>query len=100
MSEAKPYCISKHQVVEAYKQVKANRGAAGIDEQTITDFERKLKANLYKVWNRMSSGSYFPPPVRTVAIPKKRRRGKKVGHSHRVGSDRADGGQDELGTTS
>ena len=64
MSEAKPYCISKHQVVESYRQVKANRGAAG------TDFERKLKANLYKVWNRMSSGSYFPPPVRTVAIPK------------------------------
>jgi RNA-directed DNA polymerase len=46
--------------MEAYRQVKANRGAAGIDEQTITDFERKLKANLYKVWNRMSSGSYFP----------------------------------------
>jgi RNA-directed DNA polymerase len=79
MSEAKPYCISKHQVVEAYKQVKANRGAAGIDEQTITDFERKLKANLYKVWNRMSSGSYFPPPVRTVAIPKNGGGERKLG---------------------
>jgi RNA-directed DNA polymerase len=79
MSEAKPYCISKHQVVEAYRQVKANRGAAGIDEQTITDFERKLKANLYKVWNRMSSGSYFPPPVRTVAIPKSGGGERKLG---------------------
>jgi len=66
-------------VVEAYRQVKANRGAAGIDEQTITDFERKLKANLYKVWNRMSSGSYFPPPVRTVAIPKNGGGERKLG---------------------
>jgi RNA-directed DNA polymerase len=70
MSEAKPYCISKHQVLEAYRRVKANGGAGGVDEESITDFERKLKDNLYKVWNRMSSGSYFPPPVRTVAIPK------------------------------
>jgi RNA-directed DNA polymerase len=50
--------------------VKANKGAAGIDEQSIADFERELKNNLYKIWNRMSSGSYFPPPVRTVSIPK------------------------------
>jgi RNA-directed DNA polymerase len=50
--------------------VKANKGAAGIDEQSIADFERDLKNNLYKIWNRMSSGSYFPPPVRTVSIPK------------------------------
>jgi RNA-directed DNA polymerase len=70
MNEAKPYCISKHRVLEAYRRVKANGGAAGVDEESITDFERKLKDNLYKVWNRMSSGSYFPPPVRTVAIPK------------------------------
>lgn len=70
MSGVKPYCISKHQVLEAYKRVKANRGAAGVDEESIEDFERKLKDNLYKVWNRMSSGSYLPPPVRTVAIPK------------------------------
>jgi RNA-directed DNA polymerase len=70
MSEAKPFCISKWEVWEAYKRVKANKGAAGVDEQTIEDFEKKLKKNLYKIWNRMSSGSYFPPPVRTVKIPK------------------------------
>jgi RNA-directed DNA polymerase len=51
--------------------VKANKGAAGTDGQTIEDFERKLKKNLYKIWNPMASGSYFPPPVRTVKIPKK-----------------------------
>ena len=68
--EAKPYCISRWEVLEAYKKVKSNKGAAGIDEQTIEDFERHLKKNLYRVWNRMSSGSYFPPPVRTVKIPK------------------------------
>lgn len=70
MSEAKPFCISKWEVWEAYRRVKANKGAAGVDEQSITDFERKLKDNLYKLWNRLSSGSYFPPPVRTVKIPK------------------------------
>jgi RNA-directed DNA polymerase len=68
--EAKPYCISRWEVLEAYKKVKSNKGAAGIDEQSIEDFERDLKNNLYKVWNRMSSGSYFPPPVLTVKIPK------------------------------
>src|SRR5476649_298547 len=71
MSEARPFCISKWEVWEAYKRVKANHGAAGVDEQTIADFERNLKGNLYKIWNRMTSGSYFPPPVRTVFIPKK-----------------------------
>jgi RNA-directed DNA polymerase len=70
MSEAKPFCISKQEVWEAYKKVKANQGAAGVDEQSIADFEQRLKGNLYKIWNRMSSGSYFPPPVRTVKIPK------------------------------
>src|SRR6266404_3698354 len=70
MSEAKPFCISKWEVWEAYKRVKANPGAAGVDGQSIADFERNLKGNLYKIWNRMSSGSYFPPPVRTVKIPK------------------------------
>src|SRR5580698_2008224 len=71
MSEAKPFCISKWEVWEAYKRVKANQGAAGVDEKTIADFERDLKGNLYKIWNRMSSGTYFPPPVREVGIPKK-----------------------------
>ena len=71
MNEAKPFCISKKEVWEAYQKVKSNKGSAGIDGQTIEDFEKGLKKNLYRIWNRMSSGSYFPPPVRTVKIPKK-----------------------------
>lgn len=71
MSEAKSFEISKTLVVKAYKLVKANAGAAGIDNQTLEDFEVNLKDNLYKIWNRMSSGSYFPPPVKAVPIPKK-----------------------------
>ena len=70
MNKAKSYCISKQEVWEAYKRVKANQGAAGVDEQSIADFERNLKRNLYKIWNRMSSGSYFPPAVRAVEIEK------------------------------
>jgi len=71
MDKAKPFDISKKVVLEAWKQVKANKGSAGIDDQTIEDFEKNLKDNLYKIWNRMSSGSYFPPAVKTVEIPKK-----------------------------
>ena len=71
MDQAKPFSISKKVVWEAYKEVKANRGAAGVDSETIEEFEKNLKNNLYKIWNRMSSGTYFPPAVRTVAIPKK-----------------------------
>src|SRR5215467_6025786 len=67
----KPFNIDKRLVDEAYKAVKSNRGAAGGDEQTIEQFERDLSGNLYKTWNRMSSGSYFSPPVRAVSIPKK-----------------------------
>ena len=67
----KPFKIEKRQVYEAYKAVKSNGGAAGVDGQTIEQFEADLKSNLYKIWNRMSSGSYFPPPVRAVSIPKK-----------------------------
>ncbi len=67
----KPFKIDKKQVYEAYKAVKSNAGAAGVDGQTIEQFEADLKSNLYKIWNRMSSGSYFPPPVRAVSIPKK-----------------------------
>jgi retron-type reverse transcriptase len=70
LSKAKPFSISKRAVVEAYKRVKANKGAAGIDEESIEEFERDFKRNLYKIWNRMSSGSYFPPPVRAVDIEK------------------------------
>ena len=70
MDEAKPFKIPKRDVWEAFKRVKANQGAAGVDGQSIADFEANLKGNLYKLWNRMSSGSYFPPPVRRVDIPK------------------------------
>jgi len=70
MTEAKSYTISKQVVWEAYKRVKANQGAAGIDGESLETFEKDLKNNLYKIWNRMSSGSYFPPPVRLVEIPK------------------------------
>jgi len=68
---SKPFVIEKWQVYEAYKAVKSNGGAAGVDRQTIEQFEADLKGNLYKIWNRMSSGSYFPPPVLAVPIPKK-----------------------------
>jgi len=71
LKRAKPYEISKKVVWKAWKQVKTNHGAAGVDEESVSDFEKNVKNNLYKIWNRMSSGSYFPPPVRTVEIPKK-----------------------------
>ena len=67
----KPFVIEKWRVYEAYKAVKSSKGAAGVDGQTIEQFEADLKGNLYKIWNRMSSGTYFPPPVRAVSIPKK-----------------------------
>lgn len=70
MNRAKPFCISKWDVWEAYKLVKANKGSAGVDGQSIAEFEEDVKDNLFKIWNRMSSGSYFPPPVRRVDIPK------------------------------
>ena len=71
VDEAKPFKIPKREVWEAYKRVKANQGAAGVDGQSITEFEADLEDNLYKLWNRLSSGSYFPPPVRRVDIPKR-----------------------------
>lgn len=67
---AKSFKLSKQAVWDAYLAVKANKGSAGIDRQTIEDFDIDLKGNLYKIWNRLSSGSYFPPPVRRVDIPK------------------------------
>ena len=70
MTEAKPFSIPKREIWEAFKRVKANRGAAGVDGQSIQDFEARLAGNLYKLWNRLSSGSYMPPPVRRVDIPK------------------------------
>jgi RNA-directed DNA polymerase len=71
LGKAKPFSISKRVVFEAYKRVKANKGAAGVDGESIVDFEKDLKNNLYKIWNRMSSGSYFPPAVLLVEIAKK-----------------------------
>jgi len=79
VNKAKPFCISKWEVWEAYKRVKANQGAAGVDGQSIADFEVDLKNNLFKIWNRMSSGSYFPPPVRRVDIPKDNGRMRPLG---------------------
>lgn len=70
MSKAKPFVISKWAVWEAYRRVKANKGVGGVDGVSMTQFEQELQDNLYKLWNRLSSGSYFPPPVRLVEIPK------------------------------
>ncbi|OKI99900.1 group II intron reverse transcriptase/maturase [Kitasatospora sp. CB01950] len=69
-SQIKPFDISKREVMEAWEEVRANKGAPGVDRQSIEEFEKDLQGNLYKIWNRMSSGSYFPPPVRAVKIPK------------------------------
>jgi RNA-directed DNA polymerase len=66
----KPFAISKKLVWEAYRRVKANQGAAGVDGVSVEEFEKDLRNNLFKIWNRMSSGSYFPPPVKAVEIPK------------------------------
>ncbi len=74
----KPFAISKQTIWKAYLRVKANKGAAGVDGQSLLEFEQDLKGNLYKLWNRMSSGSYFPPPVRAVEIPKKSGSGVRV----------------------
>jgi len=70
-TKTKPYDIDKKLVYDVYKAVKTNAGAAGVDRQSLEQFAQNLKRNLYKIWNRMSSGSYFPPPVRAVPIPKK-----------------------------
>jgi len=79
MSKTKSFNISKKVIGEAYKRVKANKGTAGVDNETLEDFESNLENNLYKLWNRMSSGSYFPPPVRTVEIKKDETGKRKLG---------------------
>lgn len=71
MKLTKPFAIPKQLVLQAYYKVKANKGSPGIDGETIEAFEENLKNNLYKIWNKMSSGSYFPPSVKSVPIPKK-----------------------------
>ena len=97
VSEAKPYDIPKQLVWEAYQRVKANRGAAGVDGISLAAFEQDLKSNLYKIWNRMSSGSYHPPPVRLVEIPKDNGRHAPPRHSDRGRSRGADGREDGSG---
>ena len=69
-TKPKPFSILKQAVREAWLRVKANRGAAGVDGESIADFESRSRNNLYRIWNRMSSGCHFPPPVRAVMIPK------------------------------
>jgi RNA-directed DNA polymerase len=71
LSKTKPFDIPKDLVMKAYNLVKSNAGGAGVDQQSLQEFDQCLEGNLYKLWNRMSSGSYFPPPVKAVAIPKK-----------------------------
>jgi RNA-directed DNA polymerase len=79
VDKAKPFCIEKRDVWEAYKRVKGNRGSAGVDGESIAAFEQDLENNLYRIWNRMSSGSYFPPAVRRVDIPKDGGRTRPLG---------------------
>ena len=79
----KPFKIDKMQVYEAYKAVKSNAGAAGVDGQTIEQFEADLKSNLYKIWNRMSSGSYFPAAGACRLHSEKDWRREDIGCAHR-----------------
>jgi len=92
--QAKPFEITKRQVFEAYKRVKANRGAAGVDHQSLKGFDKNLSGNLYKLWNRMASGSYHPPPVRRVEIPKGNGASREgFGDTDGIGPDSSDGGK-------
>jgi RNA-directed DNA polymerase len=77
-SQVKSFSIDKRVVWDAWKQVRANQGAPGVDEESVAEFERDLSGNLYKLWNRLSSGTYMPPPVRAVQIPKKHGRGVRT----------------------
>jgi group II intron reverse transcriptase/maturase len=79
MDNAKPFCIAKRDVWDAYKRVRANHGAAGVDGQSIEQFEEDVENNLYRLWNRLCSGSYFPPPVRRVDIPKDEKSTRPLG---------------------
>ena len=79
VATAKPFSIPKRDVWDAFHKVKANQGAAGVDGQSIAEFEADLANNLYRLWNRMSSGSYFPPPVRRVDLPKSDGRTRPLG---------------------
>jgi len=79
VNKPKPFDISEEIVREAFYRVKENKGGAGVDSQTVADFEKNLERNLYKIWNRMSSGTYIPPAVRAVEIPKKDGGVRKLG---------------------
>ena len=74
----KPFDISKWAVWKAYQRVRANKGAAGVDDVSFAEFEQDRDKHLYRIWNRMSSGSYFPPPVKAVEIPKAGGKGVRV----------------------
>jgi group II intron reverse transcriptase/maturase len=74
----KPFEISRRDVWEAWEKVRANKGAPGVDGESVADFEKDLKGNLYKIWNRMSSGTYFPPPVRAVEVAKAHGTGTRI----------------------
>ena len=92
-SQDKSFAIPRRLVWEAWRQVKANQGAPGVDGQALGEFEADLGNKLYKIWNRMSSGSYFPPPVRAVEIPKPHGGGvRMLGVPDGRGQGRADGG--------
>jgi hypothetical protein len=94
----KPFRIAKQAVWEAYRRVKANKGAAGVDEQSIAQFDVDRDRYLYRIWNRMSSGSYFPPPVKAVEIPKAGGKGIQGARgAYGGGPDRPDGGEDVFG---
>ena len=90
MSKAKPFVIPKALLWEAWQRVKANKGAAGIDGQTVGEFDADLSKNLYRIWNRMSSGSYFPPAVKAVPIPKKSGGGAGTWRTDGQRQDRSD----------
>lgn len=97
--EDKSFQIPKQLVWEAYRRVKANKGAAGVDGQSLVDFESDLRNNLYKIWNRMSSGTYFPPPVRAVEIPKSHGDGvRNPWGAHCRGQNRANCGGSAVGS--
>lgn len=71
MSKTKAFSISRRLVSQAYRKVRSNRGAGGVDEVSLKEFHKEYQGHLYRIWNRMSSGSYMPPPVKLVEIPKK-----------------------------
>ena len=97
VDRAKPFDIPKREVWEAYKSVRANQGAAGVDGPSIADFEADLSNNLYKLWNRLASGSYFPPPVRRGGHTEGRWSNPAAGDTHSRRSPRPDGGQKNPG---